>query len=70
MQRGETSSNGPDYFSSIDCSVFCEDWARALVKGEKENPVFLRQVIENYKLKVHCDERTVSVITLFAFAFI
>ncbi len=40
-----------------DCSVFCEDWARALVKGEKYNPVFLRQVIENYKLKVkiHAD---------------
>lgn len=27
-----------------------------MVDGEQDNPVFLRQVIENYKLKVNIDE--------------
>ncbi|XP_028395611.1 protein Njmu-R1-like isoform X2 [Dendronephthya gigantea] len=33
------------------CEV-CNDWAKTMVEGEQDNPVFLRQVMENYKLKV------------------
>jgi len=44
--------NGQWTFSSRDCSRFCEDWAEALVEGHALKPVvYLRQVIDNYKLK-------------------
>ncbi|CAB3989392.1 Hypothetical predicted protein [Paramuricea clavata] len=33
------------------CEV-CNDWATTMVEGEQDNPLFLRQVMENYKLKV------------------
>ena len=35
---------------------FCREWAKTMLSDAVDNPVFLRQVIENYKLRV-CEER-------------
>ena len=35
---------------------FCREWAKTMLSDAVDNPVFLRQVIENYKLRV-CKER-------------
>lgn len=37
---------------------FCREWAKTMISGEVNNPVFLRQVIENYKLRVNHDMNT------------
>lgn len=31
---------------------FCREWAKTMISDASDNPVFLRQVIENYKLRV------------------
>lgn len=35
-----------------ECNSFCKKWAAALVKNGKGDPVHIREVLENYKLKV------------------
>ena len=37
---------------------FCREWAKTMLSDAGDNPVFLRQVIENYKLRVR-EERLV-----------
>ncbi|XP_068673894.1 protein Njmu-R1-like [Montipora foliosa] len=37
---------------------FCREWTKTMMSGEVDNPVFLRQVIENYKLRVNHDMNT------------
>ena len=39
-------------FCSIEICEVCHDWAKVMVDGDHDNPVFLKQVMENYKLKV------------------
>lgn len=34
------------------CTQFCDDWAQALTGGDPTNPVFIRQIIDSFKLKV------------------
>ena len=41
-----------------ECNQFCEEWASALMTGDADNPEFIRQVVENYRLKVTCLQPT------------
>ncbi|XP_077980356.1 protein Njmu-R1-like [Glandiceps talaboti] len=47
-------------FGNEEYNEFCEDWAKALCKGQTDNPVYLRQVIENFKLKAIQDMNTLK----------
>ncbi|KAI0214861.1 Protein Njmu-R1 [Lamellibrachia satsuma] len=47
-------------FSSHECNQFCEEWSNALMTGNAEDPVFIRQVIENYRLKAIQDMNTLK----------
>lgn len=54
-------TNGVEY--SLDNKVttrFCREWAKTLLTDTEDNPVFLRQVIENYKLRVNHDMNTLK----------
>ena len=42
---------------------FCKEWSKTMLSGDVKNAVFLRQVIENYKLKVQC---SVSLLVSFS----
>ncbi|RMX44437.1 hypothetical protein pdam_00010054 [Pocillopora damicornis] len=39
---------------------FCREWAKTMLSEAVDNPVFLRQVIENYKLRVNHDLNTLK----------
>nr|XP_006817111.1 PREDICTED: protein Njmu-R1-like [Saccoglossus kowalevskii] len=47
-------------FDCTECNIFCRDWAQALCNGDDHNPVYLRQIIENYKLKAIQDMNTLQ----------
>jgi hypothetical protein len=41
------------YLLSISgTNTFCEDWAKSMQEIDEDNPVYLKQIIENQKLKV------------------
>ncbi|KAK2192414.1 hypothetical protein NP493_30g06069 [Ridgeia piscesae] len=43
-----------------ECNEFCEEWASALMTGDADNPEFIRQIIENYRLKAIQDMNTLK----------
>jgi len=47
-------------FENQDCTEFCAAWSQALLSGDINDPVFIRQVIENYKLKAIQDMNTLK----------
>ncbi|XP_074648641.1 uncharacterized protein LOC141904083 isoform X2 [Tubulanus polymorphus] len=47
-------------FSCQDCTPFCQDWAGSLCNGNQENPFYLRQIVENYKLRTIQDMNTLK----------
>lgn len=40
------------WFFFVVSTRFCREWAKTMLSEAVDNPVFLRQVIENYKLRV------------------
>ena len=41
-------------FCIVESTKFCQDWANTMLSGDTNDPIFLREVIENYKLRVSC----------------
>lgn len=53
--------DGSEYtLSSKVTTRFCREWAKTMLSDAGDNPVFLRQVIENYKLRVNHDLNTLK----------
>ncbi|XP_020622715.1 protein Njmu-R1-like [Orbicella faveolata] len=53
--------DGSEYTLSSKVSTrFCREWAKTMLSDAVDNPVFLRQVIENYKLRVNHDLNTLK----------
>ncbi|ELT88586.1 hypothetical protein CAPTEDRAFT_218782 [Capitella teleta] len=52
--------DGAFTFSNHACTKYCEDWAMALTQGDMNNPAYLKQVIDNYKLKAIQDLNTLK----------
>ncbi|XP_048576084.1 protein Njmu-R1 [Nematostella vectensis] len=52
--------DGKCTFSSEATTAFCKEWSETMQSGDTEDPVFLRQVIENYKLRVNHDMNTLK----------
>ncbi|KAL9956888.1 hypothetical protein ACROYT_G038441 [Oculina patagonica] len=54
-------TDGSEYtLSSKVTTRFCREWAKTMLSDAVNNPVFLRQVIENYKLRVNHDLNTLK----------
>ncbi|CAH3039548.1 unnamed protein product [Pocillopora meandrina] len=54
-------ADGGEYELSSKVSTrFCREWAKTMLSEAVDNPVFLRQVIENYKLRVNHDLNTLK----------
>lgn len=54
-------TDGVEYSLSNKVTTrFCREWAKTMLSDTEDNPVFLRQVIENYKLRVNHDLNTLK----------
>ncbi|XP_070580167.1 protein Njmu-R1-like [Ptychodera flava] len=47
-------------FDNTECNDFCLDWAKALSTSHVDRPVYLRQVVENFKLRAIQDMNTLK----------
>jgi len=47
-------------FDSTNCTLFRETWAQNLVNGEPSKTVYLKQIIDNFKLKAIQDMNTLK----------
>ncbi|KAK3728597.1 hypothetical protein QZH41_011674 [Actinostola sp. cb2023] len=43
-----------------ETTQFCKDWVNTMLSGDTSDPIFLREVIENYKLRVNHDLNTLK----------
>ncbi|XP_031560165.1 protein Njmu-R1-like [Actinia tenebrosa] len=46
--------------STKEATSFCKEWAKTMLSGDTNDPMFLREVIENYKLRVNHDLNTLK----------
>jgi len=50
------------FFASLESTKFCKDWANTMLKGDISDPIFLREVVENYKLRVSSLESSENIV--------